>query len=417
MSVRPFEEFNPSPRTAPLAEVAPTRHPVWVRPPSRQTVVLLAAILAVTAVVGSWAWFGYLRPVTVRVAGVSTNVALQVFGLGTVGADVQSNVGFKVAGVLAKVAAAEGDHVKAGQVLAQLDARDIEAQVAEARAGVLQAKAAIDKAQADVVAAQANLADAQAKAGRRQTLMKEGFASVEETQSNVATMQVASANLTVAKTGVGTAQAGLAAAFAQQQFQEATLANYTLRAPYDAWVMARNLNPGAMPVPGQGVFTLADPRTIWVVGYVDERLAGRLRVGQPAEVALRSEPGRRFPGHIARIEIQSDAVNEERLVDVAFETIPPEIHLAEQAEVYITTGILPQAVLVPAAAVTNFADNTGTVWTLEQGHLAQQRVSFGPELLDGQLPIVAGLPQGDQVVVAPPAGARVGRAARAEQTP
>ncbi|HVB69254.1 MAG TPA: efflux RND transporter periplasmic adaptor subunit [Acetobacteraceae bacterium] len=277
---------------------------------------------------------------------------------------------------------------------------------------MLQTRAAVGKAEADVASAQASLANARAVAARRQVLVKEGFASVEETQTDVTAMQVAGANLQVARTEVNTAEAGVAAALAQQDYAEATLANYTLRAPYDAWVLARTLNLGAMPVPGLGVFTLVDPRTIWVVAYIDERLAGRLQVGQAATIVLRSEPGRRFAGHVARIEIQSDAVNEERLVDVAFDRLRQSIHLDEQAYAYITTGVLPRAVLVPQTAVTGLAENRGTVWTLEHGRLAQRRVSLGPQLLDGRLPVLADLPAGAAIVL-PEAGLRVGRAALA----
>ncbi|MDE2007791.1 MAG: efflux RND transporter periplasmic adaptor subunit, partial [Rhodospirillales bacterium] len=278
--------------------------------------------------------------------------------------------------------------------------------------GLLQARAARGKARADVASAEASRANARAMAARRQTLAKHGFASLEEAQTNLTALQVATANLQVARSEAATAEAGVAAARAQQDYAEATLANATLRAPYDGWVVARTLNLGAMPVPGQGVFTLVDPRTIWVVADVDERTAGRLRVGQPARIVLRSEPGKRFPGHVARIEIQSDAVNEERLVDIAFDHLPPEIHLAEQAYAYITTGVLPRAVLVPETAVTGLAENRGTVWTLERGRLAQRRVTFGPQLLDGRLPVLAGLPAGAAVVL-PQAGLRVGRAALA----
>lgn len=394
----PVSEDDPSTRTR-------------FRPPSRRKFLLLTVAMIGIVVAGAAIWSRAVRPVRVRVAAAEVNLPEQVFGLGTIGADVQSNVGFKVAGVLARTFAAEGERVKAGQILAQLDARDVEAQVAEARAGVQQAEAGVDKAQADVAAAQANLVNTRAMAARRQSLVRHGFASVEETQQNVTAMEVAKANLTVAQTEVGTAQAGLAAARAQQEFQEATLANYTLRAPYDAWVTARDLNPGSMPVPGQAVFALTDPTTIWVIGYVDERLAGRLKVGQSATIALRSEPGKRYPGHIARIEIQSDAVNEERLVDVAFNTLPVDIHLAEQAEVYLTTGTLPQAVPVPPSAVTGLTDSSGMVWTVEDGRLAQRHVRFGPELLDGRLPIVTGLPDDARVVLAPQPGWRAGRAA------
>jgi HlyD family secretion protein len=180
-----------------------------------------------------------------------------------------------------------------------------------------------------------------------------------------------------------------------------------LRAPYDALVVSRNLQLGSMLVPGQSVFNLVDPQTIWVVGYVDERLAGSLQLGQQADIVLRSRPGERL--------IQSDAVNEERLVEVAFDRIPSDIHLAEQAEVFITTGVLAHTVTGPPTAVSGLADGRGTVWTPEHGQLAQRRVSFGPELLDGRLPIVAGLADGAQVVLAPQAGLRIGRAAHVTQ--
>jgi HlyD family secretion protein len=189
------------------------------------------------------------------------------------------------------------------------------------------------------------------------------------------------------------------------------LDNYTLRAPYDAVVVARNLQLGSMPVPGQAIFTLVDPATIWVLGYVDERLAGAIAVGQPAEITLRSQPGRRHPAHVARIEIQSNAVNEERLVEVTFDNTPADIHLAEQAEVVITTGGLDRAVLVPPTAVTRLNSEHGLVWTIEDGILSRRDVAFGAPLLDGRSPIVDRLPEGVQVVLSPVTGLREGRAA------
>ena len=409
MAVAPLAPTTPLPAAPPAVATRPQGTTPPGPPRWRRLLLWGAALLLVLAAAG-WLWRAATAQLTVRLAPVGSGVAEQVYGLGTVGADVQSSVGFKIAGVINEIDANEGDHVKAGTVLARLDARDIAAQVEQARAGVLQARAAVGKAEADVTSAQASRANAEAMAARRQTLVKHGFASVEETQTNATALHVATANLAVAQSEVTTAEAGVAAARAQQDYAEATLANATLRAPYDAWVVARTLNLGAMPVPGQGVFTLVDPRTIWVVAYVDERLAGRLRVGQPAEIVLRSAPGRRFPGHVARIEIASDAVNEERLVDVAFDRLPPDIHLAEQAYVHVTTGVLPRAVLVPETAVIGLAEDGGTVWTLEHGRLAQRRVSLGPQLLDGRLPVLSGLPDGAEAVL-PQAGLRVGRAA------
>jgi HlyD family secretion protein len=365
--------------------------------------------------IGSWIMF--FREVTVTAAPLETNVREQVFGLGTVGARVQSNVGFKVAGVLVALNADQGDLVRAGQALAGLDARDIEAQVAVMTAGVAQARANVEKAKADVASAVANLDNAKAISARRSSLAKTGFASTEEAQTNEAAVRVAAANLASAQSGVAVAEAALQSAEAQKAFEEATLANYTLYAPYDAWVVSRDLELGSMPNPGQPVFTLVAAQSVWVLAYVDERLAGRLSVGQPTEIILRSKPAMHIPGHVERIEIQSDPVNEERLVDVVFDHIPESVHLSEQAEVLITTGTLPQAIVVPATAVSNLRNGQGTVWTVENGRLAHRQVTFGPELLDGRLPILAGLPSGATVVAAPLTGLRVDRPARIADGP
>jgi len=382
----------------------------------RQIAWALAAVVAL-AVAGLLSWFAFFSPVPVAVAPVQSNVRQEVFGLGTVGARVQSNVGFKVADVLVALKADQGDRVEAGQVLAQLDAKDIEAQLAVAKAGVGQARANIEKAKAEVASATANLANAKAINARRASLVEKGFATVEETQTAEAAARVAAANLASAQSGVTVAEAGLQSAEAQQAFAEATLADYTLYAPYDAWVVARKLELGSMPSPGQAVFTLVAAHTVWALGYVDERLAGRLSVGQPAEIILRSNPAMRIPGHVERIEIQSDPVNEERLVDVAFDHVPDNVHLAEQAEVVITTGVLSRAVPVLPTAVTDFRAGRGTVWTVEGGRLARRNVALGAELLDGRLPIIEGLPVDVAVVAAPVPGLRGGRAARITEAP
>jgi HlyD family secretion protein len=157
---------------------------------------------------------------------------------------------------------------------------------------------------------------------------------------------------------------------------------------------------------------LIDPQSVWVLAYIDESKAGEIRVGEPAEIVLRSQPSRRIAGQVARIEPESDRVNEERRVEVAFDQIPRNFNLGEQAEVYITTVHLAQALLVPEAAITGLGKNSGTVWTVEDGHLQQREVVLGHRLLDGRYEIMAGMPENAVVVNQLRNGMRVGRAAK-----
>jgi len=389
------------------------------------------AILGLIAVAlgGFGYWFLFLSPLTVTIAPVQSNLREEVFGLGTIGARVQSNVGFKVTGVLSALMVDQGDRVHTGQVLAKLDARDIEAQVEVMKAGVAQARANIEKAKADVASAETTLMNDKVISARRDILVKQDSIAVELADNARAQVRVDEANLTSARSAVVLAEAVLHSAEAQLAFEQATLSYYALFAPYDGWVISRNHELGDMfaafgssSSSSQSVFTLVAADTIWAVGYVDERLAGRLSVGQPAEIVLRSDPSRRITGHVARIEIQSDPINEERLVDVAFDQIPENIHLAEQAYVYISTSVLPHAVLVQPSAVADFRGDKGTgghgaVWTVERGRVERRSVTFGPELLDGRLPILEGLPADSAVVAAPVSGLRVDRAAHVAEVP
>lgn len=101
----------------------------------------LFAVLSVTVGIAVGGWAVLFRPVVVQVLEPQRDVAVQVFGLGTVEARVFSKVGFKVAGVLMELRADHGDYVTKGAVLARLDIREQAARVGRAKASVDQAGA------------------------------------------------------------------------------------------------------------------------------------------------------------------------------------------------------------------------------------------------------------------------------------
>jgi HlyD family secretion protein len=371
----------------------------------------LLIVLAVVAAAGFAAWSLYLRPLRVAVAGVARDVPVQVFGLGTVEARVSSKIGFKISGVLVDLRADVGDRVAKGAVLGRLDDREQKALVGRAKAAVEQAEANLQKATAGVNKAEANYANAKSISERRQKLVAGNIASVETAETAKAVQDAALADIGVSQSDVSVARAAIADAKAQEQQQEVTLDFHALTAPYDAMVTARLKELGSALPAGDPVFTLIDPKTIWVLAYIDESKAGEIKVGAPAEIVLRSQPNRRLPGRIARIEPESDRVNEERKVQVAFDRIPSDINLGEQAEVYITTVHLPQALLAPEAAIVGLGKEAGKVWTVEDGRLQLREASLGHRLLDGRYEITGGVPAGAQVVTQLSSGLRSGRAA------
>ncbi len=383
----------------------------------RRRVLFSIIALASLAVAGAAAWSFFFRQIAVQVVRPEVNVPVQVFGLGTVEARVTSQIGFKVAGVLVDLRADVGDRVAKGAVLARLDDREQAAQVASTKALVEQAEANLQKSTASVAKASTTYNNNKRINERQQRLVKTSAASVEAAENAQAAEDAALADLKVTNSDVVVAKAAIDNAKAQVQLQATTLDFHTLVAPYDAEVTARLKELGSALSASQPVFTLIDPQTIWVLAYIDESKAGDITVGEPADIVLRSHPNQRLPGRVARIEPESDRVNEERKVEVAFDHIPADINLGEQAEAYITTVRLPQVLLVPEAAILGLTKDHGTVWTVKDGHLEQRDVTLGHRLLDGRYEITSGVPPQAVLVKQLRSGLRVGRAATIASEP
>lgn len=373
---------------------------------------LLPVLLA--GALGLAAWYRLVRPVTVQVATPAADVPVEVYGLGTVEARVLSRIGFEVIGTLAELHADQLDAVARGAVLARLDHREQEARAGQAQASVRQAEAGVRQAEANLAKARTVLEERQRTNRRQQTLVRDGTVSAEAAETSQSGVEIAAAELAQAGAALAVAQANLEHARSSEGLERARLAKHTLAAPYDAVVVSRRQELGTALGPGEPVFTVMDPTSVWIAAYVDEAAAGPLQVGQPARIRLRSLPGRSFAGRVARIDVESDRVSEERRVAVAFDAPPASLHLGEQAEVEIEVARLPQALLVPAVLLSEDGEGHAIAWTLEAGRLARRRLATGHRLLDGRVEVSGGLPDGTQVVAGPATGLREGRRAKAE---
>lgn len=375
----------------------------------RYRYLVLFALLA--AAVAGFVVFRTVAPLGVPVAAPAGKTDITVFGLGTIEARVVSTVGFEVSGTLTRLDADHGDAVAKGDVLAQLDDGEQAARVARAEAGVESAVAAVKAAESVVAKARAVLVQRQQSDSRIQTLFARQTVSAETADEARMQKKSAEAELGVALSNVDVARAGLGEARAQDRFDRIVLDQHVLYAPYDAMVFERSKELGAVVAPGEPVFALVDPDTVWLLAYVDEASAGDVRVGQPARIKLRSLPQREFTGHVMRIGIESDRVSEERRVYVGCDDCPPNFHLGEQAEVLITIASLEGALFAPESAVEAYDGHHGKVWTVEQGRLHLRPVTFGHKTLDARLQIAEGLPADARVVTARVKGIREGRRA------
>jgi HlyD family secretion protein len=383
----------------------------------RRLVLFVALPLLLLGIAGGFIYLRNWRPLDVSVAPFRQDVPVTVFGLGAIEAQVLSRVGFEVPGTLVELAADHGDRVAAGAVLARLNPISQQARLARAEAAVLSADAAAARADAQRERAEAQFTQKQATARRRRDLANRGVGSQEIAELAETEQELARVDLIVNRADAAVARAAQAEARANVETERATLEKHTLRAPFDAVVIARSRETGTALNPGEAVFTLVAPESIWMQAFIDEGRAGDLALGQTGMVTLRSRPGRPIDAQIVRIGLEADRVTEERRVYLRCRSCAAMPVVGEQAEVVIETARLPRARLLPEQALHGFDGAGGTVWTIEDGRLARRRVSIAARLVDGRVAITDGLP--DDVALVTQVGSRfaVGRAARAVPTP
>ena len=378
--------------------------------------IWLSGVL-LAAAVGAGFLFFTERPLAVTVVQPERDVALRIYGLGTVEARILSRVGFEVGATLTALAADAGDSVAKGQELAVLHSAEQEARVARARAALAANEASLAKADAAIMRARTMLAQREAANRRQQGLAQRDIASLQRAEEAQRDEDVARADLAVAEADLAVVRAQALDAAAALRQEEAILARHRLIAPYDAVVVARHAELGMVVKAGDAAVTLIDPATIWIQAYVDEERAGQLALGQPGTVRLRSQPAAEFHGAIARIGLESDRVNEERRVWLTCADCPAEMFLGEQAEVRILTGTRASALMVPEVAIAGFDGHRGTVWTVRDGRLARAELTFGARDDRGRVEVAGGLPEGAAIVARPPNGAAEGRRARVSEAP
>lgn len=240
----------------------------------------------------------------------------------------QVSLAFNASERIVTLTAQEGDRVKAGQVLGQLDTRTLQLRIAQAEADiaaqqqvllrlkngsrpeeVAQARAQVEAAAADAELAQQQLERVQ---GVRQSTAGRA-ASQQDLDAAQARRAVALAQLETArkaqqlvvtgprKEDVARAQAQLDAAQAALALLRHQLAESELRAPVDAVVRARLLEPGDMASPLRPALSLALTSPKWVRAYVAEPFLGRIRDGMPASLRIDSQPDQPLSGRVGFI--------------------------------------------------------------------------------------------------------------------
>ena len=367
------------------------------RAPLRWAKWLVIAALIVGGVVFA------LRPGKSEVQATSVVTAYpsqqyaQLTASGYVVAQRRAAVASKATGRLLWLGVREGSQVKQGEVLAKLDASDVQAAIAQAQAAVRQAEAGVAQATVELV-------NADSEYKRAQGLKAQGFLSDQAVESALARVQTAQA-------AINSAKAGVVLANAQMNVQQVNLSYTEIRAPFDGVVLVKNANVGDIITPfssaagSQGaVVTMADMTTLEVEADVSESNLAKAEVGAPVEITLDALPGLRFRGQVAGRVPTVDRAKATVMTKIRFEKLDARILPEMSAKVTILSQAVSDADQTALLAVNPKAvverDGKKQLLRINGEQLDVVTVNLGRNLGD-VVEVKGELKSGDRVVLTP----------------
>ena len=223
-------------------------------------------------------------------------------------------------GTVKSVAGQIGEHVRAGQLLVEIDSSTLRAQQSQAAANLAQVRAntagGSTSAQANLESAKVANDTAQANLWRNQQLFNQGYVSKsaleqarQQAMSAAAQYRVAKVTSQNAGLGAGSDSAAVAAvrsAEAALGAVNAELAQTNVTAPFDGVITARNVDPGSLASPNTVLMEVAQLDPIFVDAGIAGSYLGRVRVGTPAIVSINGMGGRTWSGSVAYLNLAAD---------------------------------------------------------------------------------------------------------------
>jgi HlyD family secretion protein len=357
------------------------------------------------------------------------DVVQTVVASGRVETPQRVEIGSQVTGTVAAIPVAEGQSVKAGQLLIALEDSEAKASVAQARAAVAQAAARLKQirelnlpaAEQALRQAQVNLVNLRKQYERTKDLQAKGFVGqsqlddaqknldVAESQVRTAQLQVATnapqgSDYLVATTAQAQAQASLGTALAKFNYS-------TIEAPVDGLLIARNVERGDVVQPGKVLMVLSPTGQTQVVLEIDEKNLASLKLGQKALVSADAYPDQRFPAELVYINPGVDATRGS--VEAKLNVPAPPAYLRQDMTVSVDIEVARRMnTLVLAADGVRDAVSAPWVMKVSDGHARRQPVKLGARGA-GKVEILEGLQAGDVVITASEVNVAEGKRVRA----
>jgi RND family efflux transporter MFP subunit len=296
----------------------------------------------------------------------------------------QVMVATRLMGYIKKINVEEGDVVKKGELLFEVDPSDIYSMINQARAGVMQA-------QNGVLMAELAYADAKKDYDRFANLYKQGSVSKRDYDKMTLNMKIRKSQVEMAKAMLSQAKAGLDQALAQKKYAK-------VYSPIDGVVVRKLANVGDISLPGHPMLILANLDSVQARAFVKEKDVKLIKKGQDSYVFI-SALNKKVPAKVSSIILSGDMATHSYLVKFKFINKNKNILPGMYAKISVKVGNKKE-IVIPYDALTSrggivgvFVNNGGVAEFREVKVLAQQ----------GNSVAVDNVKEGEEVVVLPPA--------------
>ncbi len=336
---------------------------------------------------------------------------------------------FRISGTLVELPIRASQQVKSGDVIAQLDTRDLLSQVAQLQSSIDQAQAQLDALrsgardqeiaalEAGIDAAQAQLDQAEERVERSRELAQRGTVAAATLDQDEASLRVAQADLrareeelSLAREGarpeeIASAEAALRGLEAQLKTVEDSISDATLRAPFDGIIARRHVENFVNIQAGQAVALLQALRVIHVSFDVPAPDVTELTASGPGtitnKVRLDALPGQEFASETVEFSVQAASGTQTYRGRVAVDVPQDAVILPGMVGTVISSAPGPEpAIYVPLTSVAAASDGSGKVWIVDAGGVVSERAVRLGEVSGASVEVTEGLSPGETIVAA-----------------
>ncbi len=320
---------------------------------------------------------------------------------GTVQAITEAPIVARADGYMKKRYVDMGDHVAAGQVMAEIDAPELQEQVRQIMAALNQARASLEQAQANYQTERARDDLARTTAARWANLLKRGVVSKQENDQQQSNAAAHAATVEALAKAVSAAKSSEAAAAANLARVRELLGYLKVRAPFAGVVTLRNLDAGALVTAGNTLlFRIAQTGTMRTYINLPQVYADTAKPGTPAVLAVADRPGARYSGTIAHVASALDPATRTMLVEIRVPNRDGSLLPGMYVQVTLSAARRTPPLLVDSDALRTRAEGASMAVVGADGRVHIRKVALGRDY-GSEIEVMGGVEEGERVVVNP----------------